>query len=151
MQFQCQSCLFSLQVDMTTGSHTQCNIWIYSCLNAVYKLSFLQYILSSSPEFNENYKKILINREDFKSGHFSVCLLSIYRDRLWSEVFYSGELPLCVNGTSRPSTEYHHHLRWQVDVFSTTSYTTQQWQLELLILEIKFKSNLILHLWLQVR
>ena len=45
----------------------------------------------------------------FKCGVFSVCSLSIYRDRFWSEVFYSGEFLLCVSGTSRPSTEYHHH------------------------------------------
>jgi len=56
---------------------------------------------------NKSYKKTLI-REDFQVWTLQCLLLSIHRDRLWSEVFYSGEL-LCVNGTPRPSTEYHHH------------------------------------------
>ena len=43
---------------------------IYSCPNAVYELSFLQYTLSSSRGFNENYKKDIDQRR-FSSVDFS--------------------------------------------------------------------------------
>ena len=57
MQFQCQSCLCSPQVDTITSRWNNVNLYstqrlnIYSCPNAVYKLSlvsFAYYILLSS-------------------------------------------------------------------------------------------------------
>ena len=38
----------------------------------------------------------------------SLVITHLQRSSL-SEVFYSGELLLCVSGTLRPSTEYHYH------------------------------------------
>jgi len=92
----------------TMRSHTQCNVWIHT----VVRMPSINFFCNRYCHLHENLTKTTkryLPEKIFKCGLFSVCSLSIYRDRFWSEVFYSAELLLCVNGTSRPSTEYHHH------------------------------------------